>query len=407
MSNRVTFEQRCGAGVRAHPGDRRRQGPRHHRRDRAARADPPDHGRPGRGLLVPPGRAGPVRADGVQRRALEPPAPGAHARGGVRRALLARALPPDPAPAADRLRGGARRRRGHRASGRDAARARRRASGAGPGCLLDHDPAHLHADLARVDACVPAPAGSRGGRRDRARRGLRAGCGPCDRVQGGRQHRRLSLRLRRLHPPLLRRDRGRHVAGDRRRVGCAPPARGGGARGAEPRLHLRRWNRPGGVPVLRARVHARDQLRRRALGGDDAARGAVPLARPQRPGHGVARAAGRRVLRGVPRAGRVARRADRPRSGPLPRRRDRERPPGLGAASRADHDGGRLARQCAAACSHAARVQIGQLAFSSPGGSGCAWPAANAAPRRAPTRRIRRRRRSARRTRAGPGRCRA
>ena len=118
-------EQR-GAGVRSHPGDRRRQGPRHHRRDRAARADPPDHGRHQRGLLVPPGRAGPVRADGVQRRALEPPAPGAHARGGVRRALLARALPQDPAPAADRLRGGARRRRGHRAPGRQAARARRR-----------------------------------------------------------------------------------------------------------------------------------------------------------------------------------------------------------------------------------------------------------------------------------------
>src|SRR4051812_24804597 len=46
-------------------------------------------------------------------------------------------------------------------------------------------------------------------------------------------------------------------------------------------------------------------------------------------------------------------------------------------------------------------------AFSSLGGSGCAWPAANAAPRRAPTRAIRRRRRSARRTRAGPGRRRA
>jgi drug/metabolite transporter (DMT)-like permease len=46
-------------------------------------------------------------------------------------------------------------------------------------------------------------------------------------------------------------------------------------------------------------------------------------------------------------------------------------------------------------------------AFSSPGGSGCAWPAANAAPRRAPAPEIRRRRRSARRTRAGPGRCRA
>ena len=37
-------------------------------------------------------------------------------------------------------------------------------------------------------------------------------------------------------------------------------------------------------------------------------------------------------------------------------------------------------------------------AFSSPGGSGCAWPAANAAPRWAPTRKIRRGRRSARRT---------
>ena len=46
-------------------------------------------------------------------------------------------------------------------------------------------------------------------------------------------------------------------------------------------------------------------------------------------------------------------------------------------------------------------------AFSSLGGSGCAWPAANAAPRWAPTREIRRRRRSARRTRAGLGRCRA
>src|SRR5215213_6579846 len=48
-----------------------------------------------------------------------------------------------------------------------------------------------------------------------------------------------------------------------------------------------------------------------------------------------------------------------------------------------------------------------KLAFSSPGGNGCAWPAANAAPRPAPTPKIRRRRRSARRTRAGPGRCRA
>ena len=35
--------------------------------------------------------------------------------------------------------------------------------GAGPGCLLDHDPAHVHADLARVDAPLPAPPGPRGG----------------------------------------------------------------------------------------------------------------------------------------------------------------------------------------------------------------------------------------------------
>ena len=52
-------------------------------------------------------------------------------------------------------------------------------------------------------------------------------------------------------------------------------------------------------------------------------------------------------------------------------------------------------------------VRLNPPAFSSPGGSGCAWPAANAAPRRAPTRETRRRRRSARRTRAGPARCRA
>ncbi len=45
-------------------------------------------------------------------------------------------------------------------------------------------------------------------------------------------------------------------------------------------------------------------------------------------------------------------------------------------------------------------------ALSSPCGSGCAWPAANAAPRWAPTRGIRRRRRCARRIRAGLGRCR-
>ena len=46
-------------------------------------------------------------------------------------------------------------------------------------------------------------------------------------------------------------------------------------------------------------------------------------------------------------------------------------------------------------------------AFSSPGGNGCVWPAANATPRWAPTRGTRRRRRSARRTRAGLVRCRA
>ncbi len=43
----------------------------------------------------------------------------------------------------------------------------------------------------------------------------------------------------------------------------------------------------------------------------------------------------------------------------------------------------------------------------SPGGSGCVWLAVNARPRRAQTRRIRRRRRSARRSRAGPARRRA
>ena len=64
------------------------------------------------------------------------------------------------------------------------ARARRGASGAGPGCLLDHDPAHLHADLARVDAPLPAPPGPRGGRRDRARRDLRGGGGRRARLQG-------------------------------------------------------------------------------------------------------------------------------------------------------------------------------------------------------------------------------
>src|SRR4051812_41683764 len=44
---------------------------------------------------------------------------------------------------------------------------------------------------------------------------------------------------------------------------------------------------------------------------------------------------------------------------------------------------------------------------SPPGDTGCAWPAVNAAPLPAPSRKTRLRRRSARRTRAEPGRCRA
>ena len=70
-----------------------------------------------------------------------------------------------------------------------------------------------------VDAPLPAPPGPGGGRLDRARRDLRAVGGRRARLQGRRQPRWLSLRLRRLHPALLRRDRGRHVAGDRRRAG--------------------------------------------------------------------------------------------------------------------------------------------------------------------------------------------
>jgi hypothetical protein len=112
----------------------------------------------------------------------------------------------------------ARRRRGHRAPARRAARARRLPAGAGSGRLLDHDPAHVHADLARVDAPLPAPPGLVVLGAIALNVSFELWAGQHARLQGRRQPRRLPLRLRRVHPALLRRDRDRHVAGDRRRA---------------------------------------------------------------------------------------------------------------------------------------------------------------------------------------------